>query len=201
MSETITAGHNAGARKDRINYVVGRLADLEGKRKSIGEEIRSLKQTVIKGELGFKIGDFNAAYRLYSLEDEARSQFLDTVRESFAALGIGDQMNWLDATKAPQSAPTEVKKRGRPPKAISGSMVLEAHKSGYQNALNGIPMTEVPEFVRGNSVLCKSFDEGYKIGYEERHPPAATIETDNTDKEEPSEEMIDDEFGDEDLPR
>ena len=87
--------HNAALRADAIRSVCTELAGLEAQRDEIGEQIRSVKQTKIKGDLGMKIADFNAAFRLYKLEDDDRSTFLDTLRETFEALGIGMQSSFL----------------------------------------------------------------------------------------------------------
>ncbi len=91
------AGHNSAARPAQITKVIEELSGLEAKRKVIGAQIRELKQTKIKGDLGMKIVDFNAAYRLYQLEDEDRRAYLETLQETFQALGIGEQLDWLIA--------------------------------------------------------------------------------------------------------
>ena len=90
---------NVAARKDTIRDVCKKLQALESQRKDISEEIASLKQTKIKGDLGMKIGDFNTAYRLYQLEGDDRDQLLDTLRETFEALGVGAQLDFLGAMK------------------------------------------------------------------------------------------------------
>ena len=91
---------NSEARAQIIREAIRDIASLEAERKSISEQIRSIKQTRIKGDLGMKIADFQAAYRLYCLEDESRNTFFDAMRETFSALGVGEQLNWLDAADA-----------------------------------------------------------------------------------------------------
>tara|TARA_Y100000310_G_scaffold328422_1_gene396525 strand:- start:355 stop:696 length:342 start_codon:yes stop_codon:yes gene_type:complete len=91
-------GSNSESRKATITDVMQSLAGLEAQRKSLGEQIREIKQIKIKGELGMKIGDFNIAMRLYALEGEARDELLDTVRETFEALGVGEQLDWIAAS-------------------------------------------------------------------------------------------------------
>lgn len=90
-------------RKETILSVIKRVSALEAERKSIGEDIRSIKQTLIKGELGMKIGDFNVAMRLYSLEGDDRDELLDTIHETFNALGMGDQLDWITASQRTQA--------------------------------------------------------------------------------------------------
>lgn len=98
-------GHNAKARRSSIKKVCRDLAGLIAQRDEVSASIRELKQKVIKGDLGMKIGDFNTAFRLYSLEDDARDLFLDTLRETFEALGVGQQLSFLDAgERSPTSA-------------------------------------------------------------------------------------------------
>lgn len=91
------AQSNSAARADTIRDVIRELSALEAERKSISEQIREIKQTRIKGDLGMKIADFQAAYRLYQLEGDARDTFFDTLRETFSALGVGGQLNFLEA--------------------------------------------------------------------------------------------------------
>lgn len=90
---------NSGARADAIRAAVRFLADSEAEIKTIREEINEYKQIHIKGELGFKMTDFNAIYRVSKLEVEDRDQLLDTLREGFAALGIGEQLDWVSAAQ------------------------------------------------------------------------------------------------------
>jgi len=95
MSDHPTKDHNVAARGDIIKRCCSEIAGLEAERKTIGDQIRAIKQKQIKGDLGMKIADFNAALRLHSLEDEARDEFFDTLRETFQALGVGQQLNFL----------------------------------------------------------------------------------------------------------
>ena len=84
---------NSASRAGIIKKTIRRIANLEAERKAVGAQITEIKQTVIKGDLGMKISDFNAALRLYGLEDEDRATYLDTLRETFEALGIGGQLS------------------------------------------------------------------------------------------------------------
>ena len=102
-TETMT-GHNAQIRKRIINDVVREIANLEAKRKEISEEIRTIKQKKIKGDLDMKIADFNAVMRLYSLESEDRDKYLSTLQETFDALGVGDQLDFIAAAERASGA-------------------------------------------------------------------------------------------------
>lgn len=111
-------GHNAQARKKIIRDVCRELVQLEGKRKEIGEKISELKNTKIKGDLGMKIADFAMAYRLYQLEGEDRDKLFDTLRETFQALGVGAQLDWIDgigneaAERAAMDDPASAEREG-----------------------------------------------------------------------------------------
>lgn len=143
-SQTTDKQHNAKARKATIVEVCGALKSLEAERESISEQIRELKNTRIKGDLGIKIADFNAAYRLYQLEDDARDTFLDTIRETFEALGIGQQLDWL---KAADDA------------GVSDQAVKEARAAGREAGAVGKASTSNPHPKK--SALRGAWEEGW----------------------------------------
>ena len=87
----------AEARAGIIRNACRWIADKEAEKKAIGEEIAEYKQKHIKGDLGFKMADFNAIYRVSKLQIEDRDKLIDTLREGFLALGIGEQGSFLGA--------------------------------------------------------------------------------------------------------
>lgn len=91
---------NIGARADTIRSACREITELEAQRKLIGEQIRTVKQKKIKGDLAMKVGDFNAALRLYQLEGDARDEFFDTLKETFRVLGVGAQLDWVETMAA-----------------------------------------------------------------------------------------------------
>ncbi|MCP4698064.1 MAG: hypothetical protein GY862_14600, partial [Gammaproteobacteria bacterium] len=52
-----TAGHNVGVRKEIINAAIREISALESERKELSEQIRSIKNKKIKGDLNMKITD------------------------------------------------------------------------------------------------------------------------------------------------
>jgi hypothetical protein len=100
-------GHNSKARAKVIRSVCKDLASLEAQRDEINSSMRELRQTKIKGDLGMKLSDFGAAYRLYKLEGDARATFFDALRETFEALGVGDQLSFLDVGASADASATE----------------------------------------------------------------------------------------------
>lgn len=96
-SQEATRLVNSGARADIIRSAARYIADREAEIKTIREDITEYKQKYIKGDLGFKLSDWSTVYRVYKLETEERDALLDTIREGFAALGIGQSVDWVDA--------------------------------------------------------------------------------------------------------
>jgi hypothetical protein len=69
---------------------------------ALNADIREYKSKHIKGDLGFKLADWNAIYRVSQLEVEDRDTLLETIREGFAALNIGGVMDWVAAAETAQ---------------------------------------------------------------------------------------------------
>ena len=90
---------NVGARADTLRAAIRFIADKSAEIKALREELSEYKQKHIKGDLGFKLADFNAIYRVSQLEVEDRDKLLDTLREGFAALGIGGSVDWVAASE------------------------------------------------------------------------------------------------------
>jgi hypothetical protein len=86
---------NSAARADTIREAARWLRDREAEVASLREDIAGYKKTHIQGDLGFKLSDWNTLYRLYGLEGDDRDKLIDTIREGFAALGVGEQLDWI----------------------------------------------------------------------------------------------------------
>jgi len=91
--------HNVEARKGIIADVCRELHALQSEKDAINERIAEIKNKKIKGDLGMKVSDFNFAYRAYKLEGKDRALLLDTMRETFEALGIGEQLDFISASQ------------------------------------------------------------------------------------------------------
>jgi uncharacterized protein (UPF0335 family) len=99
-------GNNTVAdRAATIRDTCQRVEKLDEEIKALQADRRGLIKDKIKGDLGMKIADFNIAYRMYQLEQEDRDTMVDTMRECFSALGLGDQLNWLDAAEKAEPQP------------------------------------------------------------------------------------------------
>lgn len=149
--------HNASARRQVILDVCAELASLEARRREIGEQIAELKQTRIKGDLGMKISDFSAAYRLYRLDDEDRDQFIDTLRETFEALGVGGQLDWLSAAVNYGAGDSRGVDKGAPVGAAAAEG-LKAGRAGKPKDGNPYP---------AGSPAHQSWDENWHAGQAE----------------------------------
>src|SRR6185369_4399142 len=94
---------NSAARAELIREAVRVLAEKEREVQALNADIREYKSKHIKGDLGFKLADWNAVYRVSQLEVEDRNELLDCIREGFDALGIGQVVDWVDAAQATPS--------------------------------------------------------------------------------------------------
>jgi hypothetical protein len=122
---------NSAARADTIRHAARWIAEREAEVAALREEISAYKQTHIKGDLGFKMADWSTLYRLYNLEGDDRDKLLDTIREGFAALGIGGQSSFLDAME--KTAP-EAKANGNGTAAPNPI----ACETGYTDGFAGV---------------------------------------------------------------
>lgn len=95
---------NTEARKQTIKKAAAEMERIDAQIKELREEKNAIKNEKIKGELGMKISDFNLALRIYRLEDENRSEALDTFRECMEALAPNEQMDWIKATGQDRAA-------------------------------------------------------------------------------------------------
>lgn len=59
-------------------------------------EVKAIIETRIVAGLGMKKADFALARKLYALDQQDRDDTLDAIRECFAALGLGEQVNFMD---------------------------------------------------------------------------------------------------------
>ena len=88
---------NSALRAETIRNACRWIANQEAEIKTLREDIAEYKQKHIKGDLGFKMADFNAIYRISKLEVDDRDKLIDTLREGFGALGLGEQSSFLGA--------------------------------------------------------------------------------------------------------
>lgn len=136
------------------------MAKIDADRDALNQRASSLKNTLIKGELGLKISDVMAAYRLYNLEGQDRADYISTLKESFAALKVGDQLNFLDTVEEKdREVAAEIKaKLDQTPEA--------AFEQGKMAGLDYASMTENPYPAKSKHWL--KWDEGYKAGLLDR---------------------------------
>jgi uncharacterized protein (UPF0335 family) len=141
---------NSAARAVLIRESVGHIAKLEAEAKAINAAIRKYKAEVVRGNLGFKISDFNAVCRIAQLESQDRDELLECVREGFAALGIGGSVDWVDAAqRTPRGA------NGAPPNE-------DARAAGRQDGLGGVTVNSDrwPQGVTGHSDYAMGVADG-----------------------------------------
>lgn len=154
------AGDNKGKeiRADAIRKVIKDLRALEAQRETISGKIRELKQTVIKGDLAMKMADFAFARRLYDLDTDDQQTFFGTLRETFDALGQGDQLGFLDALDKTEKQVGE----GEDPTPE------RAEELGFQAGKRGDKLTEHPFKLPRQKTLRIRFETGWERGQAEK---------------------------------
>lgn len=95
-----TASLNSEARAQTIREVCETIAEYDRQIDGIKAERKAVIETRIVADLGMKTKHFTAAYKLYQLGQDERDELQDAIRECFSALGIGQQLNWLDVAAA-----------------------------------------------------------------------------------------------------
>jgi hypothetical protein len=122
---------NSAARADLIREAVRWLAGRESEVQAINADIREYRTRHIKGELGFKLSDWAAIYRVSQLEPEDRDALLDTLREGFAAIGIGQTVDWVDAARS-----TPPRRGGNGGAEPNESARLDGHHDGMSGRMD-----------------------------------------------------------------
>lgn len=151
---------NSAARAGIIRDAVKKIVQLKADRASINADIAEIKNRWVKADLGFKSTDFDIAIRLYELEGDDRDELLDTIKETFAALGVGMQSNFLDAMEQeePKSDPSPA----------------DAYDMGEAAALEGLP--NQPPFDAAKAGLRTQWSKGWNHGIAKRTKEMAGTE-------------------------
>jgi hypothetical protein len=130
---------NSALRAETIRAAVDYIAQRQAEVKSINADINEYRQKHIKGDLGMKLADFAAVYRVSQLEVEDRDQLLDTLQEGFAALGIGGQLDWVAADRGEPQPTEETAPRRRRAKATGVAPISpEIFAIGKADGLAGV---------------------------------------------------------------
>jgi len=90
---------NSAARTEIIREAVETIGEYERQIQGLKAEIKAVVETRIVAGLGMKKRDFAKARELAAMDQEERNGLQDTIRECFAALGVGMQLNWIDAAE------------------------------------------------------------------------------------------------------
>lgn len=163
-SENIAQGDASAARKsnrrETIRTVGAEIAGLKAQRKAINEQISELVNQVVKGDLGWTIKDFDRAYSLAKLEDDKKDKAFDVLREVFDALGVGDQLSWLDAVDkagghTPQPTAGPIDEDGFDTGAKQGVAEAESYNAGYKAAQDGLGLDACMIPAAHKSLLAK----------------------------------------------
>jgi len=96
-------GHNSADRQAILQKAYRDLETMEAEIKKLNEEKNSYRQKHVKGTLQMKLGDFDAARRIFSMEGDRRDEYIDALRENFIAIGIHEQFDWIAADERIQT--------------------------------------------------------------------------------------------------
>lgn len=166
-AEIATQRSNSAWRAEEIRKTAKSILGIKAEIKKLNEEKAEILQKVVKGDLGMKIADFNAALRWYALEKpEDRDAYLDTMRECFLALGVGEQSDFfavMDGSEhgaGGEDEPDETEEA-----APTSETVLDfadrpkAYQKGYSTGEAGKSLTENP--YKDGSKMAKLFMDGW----------------------------------------
>lgn len=121
---------NSSARAATIREVCQTIEELDRQIDGIKAERKAVIETRVVADLGMKKQHFATAYKLYQLDQGERDSLQDTIRECFLALGVGEQLNWLDAAQAAGNL-------GRMQAEDRAAVHEEARKAGYEDGMAG----------------------------------------------------------------
>lgn len=122
--DTPGVGHNQltqAQRDKKLNQAINAQIALKKRMATTAAEFRQERQesvvSVVKDELGMTLADFNILVRAKTLKNddenaEAYDLFCATMREGFNALGMGDQLNFLDAIEKDEGEDKAPAKKG-----------------------------------------------------------------------------------------
>lgn len=95
---------NSAARAQIIREACEEIGEFDRQIDGLKAEKKAVIETRIVAGLGMKKAHFATAYKLHQMDQSDRDVLQDTIRETFAALGIGMQSNWLDAVDGVSAA-------------------------------------------------------------------------------------------------
>ena len=91
-------GHNVGDLNKAIRECAASMNEIKTERKELNERAGDIRKRLTK--LGVETKAFDFAVRLQGMEQEARANYLDSLRINFDALGIGAQSEMFQEAAA-----------------------------------------------------------------------------------------------------
>lgn len=99
-----TESANEPAKTSNRNALIQECAqdmlEIKRQRAELNEQAADIRERL--RDAGVQTRAFDYALRVQQMEQEARDEYMDSLRESFGALGIGGQLNFLDAAESEQ---------------------------------------------------------------------------------------------------
>lgn len=149
---------NARPRDAVIREANRRLDKIEKAREVLTDQEKIIKATLVKGELGMKVGHFMAARKLRTMDGGERHSLLVAIREQFTAMKDTDkkQVNFLEVMEQEDKRALEDlnQKLNQTEEA--------AFEQGKEAGLSQASMTDNPYPPKSKHYIA--WDNGYKAG-------------------------------------
>ena len=88
-TEGANKDHNVGDLKKLISECCGEMNGIDDERKELNERAGDIRQRL--KDSGVQLPAFQFARKLFNMESEARSEYLDSLRINMEGMGIGGQ--------------------------------------------------------------------------------------------------------------
>lgn len=100
-AESGNSGHNVADLNKLITECAEQMLDIKAQRKELNEQAADVRERL--RDAGVQTKPFEFALKLKEMEREGRNEYLDNLRLSFDALGIGSQHEMFPTTAQPSA--------------------------------------------------------------------------------------------------
>jgi uncharacterized coiled-coil DUF342 family protein len=126
-------GHNVGDLNKAIRECATQMGEINTERKELNERAGDIRERLRK--LGVETKAFDFAVRLQGMEQEARANYLDSLRINFDALSIGAQSEMFqEAADVAGNGEDKSAKAKKPAKAKAKAKAKKAAKTAEATA-------------------------------------------------------------------
>lgn len=157
------SGHNQQSHDKRDRAVAIREAirgfqQIEKDRDALNDRAKILTNMVVKGELGMSKKNFMLAFGQAFLEPEERAEVLGCIREVYAALKVGDQIDFLKVAEEADRAVVAAR-----PEPITVEPA-KAYEAGFEAGKNLKSRQDNPYDKGRHGLVFKKWVDGHHDG-------------------------------------